>query len=350
MKKFIKRKTIDNFICTFAAQNQAKMGNRKSKSKKGKAFRWILAILIFVLIALFAGSEYMLNFALHPTKNKGRNYNKELAVMKSRYRWIDSWIDSLQKSNALRDTFVIASDGDRHHAIYAYAPKATPNTAVIVPGYTDCAIDMLHIGYIYNKVLDMNILIPDLHANGKSKGKTMQMGWKDRKDVLQWIGIANNIFKSRNGNTRMVVHGQSMGAATVMNVSGETTPDYVKCFVEDCGYTSAWDEFGYELKDMFGLPEVPLLYSASALCKLQYGWSFGEASPIKQVAKCHKPMLFIHGGGDTFVPTRMVFPLYNAKPGPKYLMVLPHSHHARSYRDHREVYERRIVSYVRKYI
>ena len=45
---------------------------------------------------------------------------------------------------------------------------------------------------------------------------------------------------------------------------------------------------------MFGLPKFPLLYSASALCKLRYGWSFGEASALTQVAKCKLPMLFIH--------------------------------------------------------
>lgn len=53
----------------------------------------------------------------------------------------------------------------------------------------------------------------------------------------------------------MVVHGISMGAATTMMVSGEAQQPFVKCFVEDCGYTSVWDEFSFQLKDMFGLPE-----------------------------------------------------------------------------------------------
>lgn len=322
-----------------------------AKTKGRRRTKAIISIVIVILLAVLVGaSEYMLDFALHPAKNKGRNYNRELTVMKGRYPWIVPWIDSLQKANAIGDTMVMASDGDRHHAIIIPAGRKTAKTAVIIPGYTDGAIDMLHIGYIYNRLMGMNILIPDLHANGKSEGETMQMGWKDRTDVLQWIGIADSIFSDSTGHARIVVHGQSMGAATTMNVSGEKTPPSVKCFVEDCGYTSAWDEFSYELKEMFSLPEVPILHSASALCKLQYGWSFGEDSPLRQVAKCHKPMLFIHGGGDTFVPTRMVFPLYEAKPSPKYLVVFPHSAHARSYRDHRAEYEKRIVTFVKKYI
>ena len=86
-------------------------------------------------------------------------------------------------------------------------------------------------------------------------------------------------------NTRQVIHGISMGAATTMAVSGEKTPDYVKCFVEDCGYTSVWDEFSAQLKDQFGLPAFPLMNITSALCQYRYGWSFAEAQQIEQVAR-----------------------------------------------------------------
>ena len=94
-----------------------------------------------------------------------------------------------------------------------------------------------------------------------------------------------------------------MGAATTMCVSGDPTPSYVRCFIEDCGYTSVWDEYSQEMKKRFGLPEFPMLHITSALVKARYGWSFKEASPLNQVAKCRKPMLFIHGSNDKFVPT-----------------------------------------------
>ena len=77
-----------------------------------------------------------------------------------------------------------------------------------------------------------------------------------------------------------------------MMTAGETTPDAVKAFVEDCGYTSVWDVFSSELQLRFGLPEFPILYTASAVAKLQAGYSFTEASALQQVAHCEKPMLF----------------------------------------------------------
>lgn len=87
-----------------------------------------------------------------------------------------------------------------------------------------------------------------------------------------------------------------------MMVSGEKTPEYITCFVEDCGYTSVWDQFSKELKGLFGLPPFPLLYTASWIYQLQNGWNFQEASALSQVARCTKPMLFIHGDNDDFVP------------------------------------------------
>ena len=65
-----------------------------------------------------------------------------------------------------------------------------------------------------------------------------------------------------------------------MMTSGDELPDYVRGFVDDCGYSSAWDEFKYKLKDEFGLPAFPVLHCASLVCKSRYGWSFKEASSV----------------------------------------------------------------------
>ena len=135
-----------------------------------------------------------------------------------------------------------------------------------------------------------------------------------------------------------------------MMVSGEKLPPYIKCFVDDCGYTSVWDEFNYEIKEMFGLPTFPLMYSSSALCKLLYGWSFGEASALNQVAKCKLPMLFIHGSADDYVPTRMVYPLYKAKPQPKEIWIVKGAPHAKSFQLNQKAYIKKVAQFTGKYI
>ena len=96
------------------------------------------------------------------------------------------------------------------------------------------------------------------------------MGWHDRKDVLMWV---DKIIEM-DPDSDIVLYGVSMGGATVMMTSGEDLPDNVKCIVEDCGYTSAWDEFEYQLKELFGLPSFPLLNTANNITMLRAGYGF----------------------------------------------------------------------------
>ncbi len=297
-----------------------------------------------VSVAVVSGSMYLLHYALTPQRKTEKQYRAHL--MAHTPKDILPWLDSISATHAVHDIYT-RMGGRRMHAIYISAPSPTPHTAVVVHGYKDCSISMLHIAYIYNKQMGFNVLLPDLYGHGKSDGDHINMGWLDRLDVLAWMGIANRLF---GGNTQMVVHGISMGAATTMCVSGEKLPSYVKCFVEDCGYTSVWDEFDHELHQQFNLPKFPLLNTASAICRLRYGWSFGEASPIKQVAKCKLPMLFIHGDNDDFVPSAMLRPLYDAKKGDKEIYVAKGSKHARAFRDHPDEYIKRVTQFVGRYI
>ena len=306
-----------------------------------------IGISISVLVALLWGaSSFMLNYSLSPI-NRGKDLQGSWKYMFENYPELQAWKDSLQHANALKDTFIYVTDQNRLHAFYVEAPQPTSKTAVIIHGYTDNAIRMMMIGYMYNRSLGYNILLPDLRYSGESEGSYLQMGWLDRKDVIQWMNVTNQIY---GDSTQMVVHGISMGGATTMMISGEPQPDYVKCFVEDCGYTSVWDQFSKELDEQFGLPEIPLMYTSSWLCNWKYGWSFEEASALKQVEKCHLPMLFIHGEKDDYVPTWMVYQLYEAKPQPKELWIVPNAGHATSYKLNKEIYTEKVKQFTDKYI
>ena len=317
--------------------------------KHKKLFIGILTGVLILIVVLFAAGYFMVDYALKPGEltTRSRNINGSWEQMRHDYPELGPWLDSLRTVDALKETYIENERGERLHALYVRAARPTGKTAVIVHGYTDNAVRMLPIGYLYSRQLGYNILLPDLHAHGLSEGDAVQMGWLDRLDVLQWMDTANRLF---GDSTRMVVHGISMGAATTMMVSGETLPPYVKCFVEDCGYTSVWDEFKGELKNQFGLPAFPLLDVASWLCGLKYGWTFREASALEQVKRCALPMLFIHGDADTFVPTWMVHPLYKAKPEPKELWLVPGAAHAVSYKENKVEYTRRVQDFTGKYI
>lgn len=309
--------------------------------------RSIAVVLSLSAVLVAGGSLYLLSYSLRPERTVREKDADSYKYMYAEYPFLRPWVDSLERTGALRDTTILGRRGERLHALWAAAPHPTDRTAVIVHGYTDNAVRMLMIGYLYNRDLGCNILLPDLAFHGWSEGRSIGMGWPDRLDVLRWTEVADELF---GGRTRQVVHGISMGAATTMMLSGEQLPPYVKCFVEDCGYTSVWDQFAKELREQFRLPAFPLLHVASGLCALKYGWNFREASALEQVGKSRLPMLFIHGDADDYVPTEMVYALYEAKPGEKELWIVPGAGHALSYRDNREEYTRRVRTFVERWI
>lgn len=230
------------------------------------------------------------------------------AEMERRVPGLNEWIDSMYSSGAMRDTF-ITRDGVRLHAVVSAAEGPSRKSAVIAHGFSANPIYMMHVGRMFRDSLGYNILMPSLRRHGQSGGECVQMGWNDRFDILEWSRIAHEVFD----DTLQVFHGISMGAVSIMNASGEATPDYVRGFVADCGFSNLWDEVYKLAEEDFNLPAQSLLNNMDKIIVREYGWSIRDVVVTDQIAKCTKPMLFIHGDADQIVPTGMVWENYFAK-------------------------------------
>lgn len=325
----------------------------KKRTKRIVGFLIGVVLVIIIAFPLFV-ANMAVNMVVNPNRDTSHNPEKAYAQLFEELPAAKSWVENLRSKGALRDTFIVAQDGRKLHAVFAAADEPTDKTAVIIHGWTDSAVRMMRYGYLFQHDLGYNMFLPDLNGHGLSEGKYAQMGWLDRLDVMEWLDVANNIFAPtdslgrKTADTQMVIHGTSMGAATAMCVSGEPQKPFVKAYIEDCGYTSVLDEVsGDQHEQSLMQLVIPL---ASWWCGILHGWTFSEASPLKMVSKCQLPMFFIHGDSDTFVPTWMVHPLYEAKPEPKELWLAPGSEHARSYFDYREEYTQRVQNFLKKYI
>lgn len=317
-----------------------------------KRFRYSRIILAGLSVMLMLQScvvgNYMTDYALRP-KFHGQNIEGSLAYVDRSYPGTRAWYDSLKAVGIFKDTTIVGERGFKLHGAYAAVPQGTAaeGTAICIHGYTGNFVGMLHIARMYYEEFGWNVLLPDLHYHGLSEGEAIQMGWNDRLDMKHWIKAAHDVF----GSDKMVLHGISMGAATTMMVSGEPDiPEYVKGYIEDCGYSTVWDQFAEVLKTSFHLPPFPVLYSANHVTNKRYGWEFKEASALEAVARCERPMLFIHGDDDDYVPTRFVYPLYDAKTkGYKQIWIAPDTRkHAMSFQNHTQEYIETVRGFLQK--
>lgn len=193
-----------------------------------------------------------------------------------------------------------------------------------------------------------NVFLVDHQAAGMSEGKYIGFGYHEYRDCLQWLDFLNNHFGS---DIQIVLHGVSMGSATVMLMAGSgRLPENVKFVVADCGYTSAYDQFVYNAKGMH-VPSFPIVDAANFFNRVISGYDFKDAGPIDAVKKISVPIIFIHGANDAFVPTYMVNELFEAcSSNHKELLIVEGAAHAESYPTDSESYEKIINSYAEKYI
>ncbi len=303
-----------------------------------------LALLVLSLSGCAAG-KYMSSYALtpkvHGIEDIERTRHKADSLMPGSTRWYDS----LKVAGVLKDTTITGYRDFKVHACYVPAarPAEAQGTAIVVHGYGDNHFVFLYLVRMYRDEFNYNVLFPDLQYHGYSEGDHIQMGWNDRLDVEKWIEVAHDVFK----DDFMVLHGVSMGAATVMMTSGDPLPDYVRCFVEDCGYSSVVVQFNNNRKQSFRFIPPDVLQSASLVTKKRYGWGFWEASSVKQLAKCDRPMLFIHGDADDFVPFDNLQRNYDAKVnGYKEMWVAKGAVHANAYAKYPEEYKQHVRDFL----
>lgn len=314
-----------------------------AKTSKKKICLYVILALAVIGGVLIGGAVYLLSYSLTPS-DRDEKMENTISWLKETYPGTLEWMDSMKVEGALRDTFIVNEEGKRLHAYYASCDSAQ-GTVVLAHGYTDEALRMMMLGKLYHDSLRFNILVPDHEYHGKSEGDAIQMGWHDRLNLERWIGISDSLWQGKD----TYLHGISMGGATVMMCSGDELPSSVKGIIDDCGFTSVWDEFAGEIKNQFGLPVHPLMDIASMMCQWRYGWNFKEASAISQVRKSTLPMLFIHGDADTFVPTSMVYELYDAKQkGYKSLWIAKGTAHALAYHDYPAEYLEQLRMFINR--
>lgn len=215
----------------------------------------------------------------------------------------------VMKNYPEEDHYTTSFDGLKLHA-YVYPVVEQPKKFVIgVHGYRSYARPEAGPYFEFYKDHGYTMLLPDDRAHAPSEGDYIGFGVLDQKDILKWIDY---IIDNYGEDVEILLHGVSMGAATVVGVSGEDLPVQVKGIISDCGFTSAHDILEYQLAESMHLPANYLLPKIEKIAIKKAGFNFSDDAPIEKVKNAKVPMLFVHGANDTMVPSFMLDQLYDA--------------------------------------
>lgn len=239
-----------------------------------------------------------------------------------------------------------SKDGLRLHGYLYENDIDTHRFAVLLHGFQDDHEFMEPYGLQYYRS-GYHVLIPDQRAHGLSEGSYTTMGWREQDDVRRWISW----ILDRDPGAKIVLHGVSMGASTLMLAAGGGLCGNVRACVSDCGYTTLWDEYKGKTQELFHVPAGPILAAASAACRVRPGFWIHKVSPREALGSNRIPMLFIHGDADDYNPYRMMDELYRADAcGEKQKLTVRGARHARSIYTDYETYWETVGSFLEKYL
>ena len=206
------------------------------------------------------------------------------------------------------------------------AKEESDKWVLLLHGYTGWKEEMYQFAYWYHEQ-GFHVLVPDLRCQGESEGDFIGMGWTDHFDCALWV----DYILACTPDAQIVLHGQSMGAAAALIMSGsETSADHIAAVVSDSAYTDAYSMFGDKITEWFGLPAFPFVDSACLMLRLRGGYDLRDVSALEAVKRSKVPTLFIHGDEDKMIAVEMSQELYDAASCEKQLFIVEGAGHGQT--------------------
>ena len=148
-----------------------------------------------------------------------------------------------------------------------------------------------------------NLLLLDMRSQGESGGTSVGYGHIERRDLVEWC----EWIVSRDADARIVLAGFSMGAAAVVEASGEADlPVQVKAILSDSAYADLWNEaiylLGREGNGASFLLRPTLDLARLALRAGGRGFDLAAASAEEAIGRSSMPTFIVHGEADCAVP------------------------------------------------
>lgn len=254
-------------------------------------------------------------------------------------RFDTHWYETVPKTTMR----VQSPNGYLLHALYL-RPLDTTRTVIICHGVTENKINSMKFARMFER-LGFNSVVYDHRRHGDSGGKTTSFGFYEKMDLRAII----QEVRSRIGKRALLgIHGESMGAATMILTAG-TYPEDANFYVADCPFSDFTEQVFHIVKTSTPLRTPKVIRIANIFLKIRDGYTTSLVSPKQVISNVKHPMLFIHSLEDDFILPNMTEELYELKEQAKSIKLFPKGAHARSFNDNPEEYEATVKRFLKKY-
>ena len=297
----------------------------------------ILAIVVLSLTLLFFFITYVCYFVAFFIGKKKIYEKDEYDVPPGKeyepYRDIlATWMKEIRELPH-QDIQITSFDNLKLYGTYFECGKGN-TLEIMFHGYRGSAERDLCGGVKRAFALNHNVLIVDQRAASRSDGHTITFGINERKDCMSWI---NYVVENFDKDTKIILTGVSMGAATVIMASEMDLPKNVIGALADCSYSTQEGVIKKFITEIH-LP-ANLAYPFVKLGARIYGrFNLEETTPLKSIKNAKIPILLFHGEEDKMVPCEMSYELHEANKEMTHLVVIPKAGHCLCYLVKPELY------------
>lgn len=268
----------------------------------------VFAVLFLFAIALYFALKKVFDMTFAPKRDHSDNFR--YVPDTPQYTTIaDVMLEHTDKlaKESFEEIYIKSHDGLKLFGRY-YKRDRTDIVKLDFHGYRSHAYRDFSGNNEINKVLGLSSILVDQRSHGKSDGKAICFGVKERFDVLSWVNYTTEHFGK---DTKIILSGVSMGASTVLMASELDLPENVVGIIADCPYSSPRDiilkvAHDRKLNGKLLFPLVKL--SAKIFAKTD----IDASSPADAVKNTNIPILIIHGDDDRFVPFNMGRKIFEA--------------------------------------
>jgi fermentation-respiration switch protein FrsA (DUF1100 family) len=305
----------------------------------------ILIIFIIVICLIVLASWILTNILIKP---KTIPYEDLYQNEKENGRLDSEWYDTLEKKDFTLESrygYTLSCQllNNELSSEQFEKKKGKIKIAIICHGYTGGK----YRSVVYSKLFlnrGITVLTYDHRNHGLSGKAFTSMGYYEKFDlqtVIDWC------YETYGTNLAIVTHGESMGGATVL--SHLAIDGRVRCVISDCSFSNLRDLVKHQLKKYYHLPAFPFIPIANLIIKLRAGFWMRDVAPIRGVMSSNAPILFIHGGMDTYIPYSMSVDMYEKKLDKKEICLIPGASHAESIVTEPKEYEKVLNAFLDNY-